>query len=285
MKTKEQLKKAWTIYEDFILNVPYSSVSQLYKYLENMDVPMNLGVPCALQSFDLGVRFKNNGFKYWYIRDNRHGAVIVEIENVKYYFDPYLLHSEIIDISKIDGMGFVSFNAYPVRMSSDKKQIPSMLKVRYDSKNARLISIYNQFEPGENKYKLSRKFRFDMNFRAWNFPPPEEVIPLFFHPEQTTISMRVLCKSDRKLYNIIYPICWYHGDKKQDPQNIKLKLNDGEVIDFSSPRFKFYISKIATNVGVSDKELIDFIMGGVFTYEKHSPSKINFHKYELELSE
>jgi hypothetical protein len=111
-------------------------------------------------------------------------------------------------------------------------------------------------------------------------PPPSKIIPYFFHPEQTTLSIRVLCKSDSKMYQLVYPICWYFRSGMHSSANIFIKLNSGETITSSRSDYRFFLQKIADNIGLTKNDIIDFIMGGVSLYEKFAPKEIKFQKYK-----
>lgn len=278
--SKLDLKVAWNIYKDILYHVPYNSISQLYIYLKKIDVPLSFGLPCALQLKELTRRFNEAGFSYTGHVNHRHGTIIVPIEGREYLFDPYLLHSEPVCLSSLEDNKHYSFKAFPYRKDKEGRTIPSQFRLQVSRKNETLNTRYAQFQVENDKFLLVRRFRFDLSQTVMKLPSPSKIIPYFFHPEQTTLSIRVLCKSDSKMYQLIYPICWYFRSGMHSPTNIFIKLNSGETITSSRSDYRFFLQKIADNIGLSKNDIIDFIMGGVSLYEKFAPKEIKFQKYK-----
>jgi hypothetical protein len=277
---KLDLSVAWNIYKSILYSIPYNSISQLYIYLKEINVPHNFGLPCVLQLNELVSRLVNAGFSYTGYLNHRHASIIVPIGGKEYLFDPYLLHSEPVCLSSLKENQYYNFKAFPYRKDKEGRTIPSQFRVQVSRKNETLNTRYAQFQSDDDKFLLIRRFRFDLGQTVMSLPPPSEIIPLFFHPEQTTLSIRVLCKSDSKVYQLIYPICWYFRSGMHSPVNIFLKLNSGEVITSSRSDYKFYFQKIADNTGLTKNDIIDFIMGGISIYEEYAPKEINFQNYK-----
>ncbi len=273
-------KVAWDIYKELLYHVPYNSITHLYQYLDNEEIPLNYGLPCVLQLDELVNRFAKAGFSYVRYADLRHTTIIVPIEGKEYLFDPYLLHSEPICLTPLKDEKYYHFKAFPYRKNLGNRTVPSQFRFQIDRKKRLMNSRYAQFQVKDNKFMQIRRFRFSLNHTLEKLPPASEMIPLFFHPEQTTLSIRVLCKSDSKIYQIIYPLCWYFRSGMHSPSNILIKLNDGETISSSSAHFQFFLEKIAWNIELTKKDIIDFIMGGIHIYEKHAPKVVEFHKYK-----
>lgn len=274
------LKIAWNIYKYILYHVPYNSISQLYLYLKKEEVPLNYGLPCALQLNELVTRLSNAGFSYTGYIDLRHATIVVPINGKEYLFDPYLLHSEPVCLTSLEDDKYYHFKAFPYRKDKEARTVPSQFRIQICREKGTMNTRYAQFQVKDDKFLQIRRFRFDKDRTIMKLPSPSELVPHFFHPEQTTLSFRVLCKSDSKLYQIIYPICWYFRSGMHSPLNILIKLNDGETITSSATEYKFFLQKIADNLGLTKKDIIDFIMGGVDIYEKHAPEHIEFHNYK-----
>jgi hypothetical protein len=274
------LNEAWNIYKELLYNIPYNSVTHLYIYLAGKKVPSNYGMPCVLQLDELMRRFTKAGFSYTIYVDQRHATIVVPIEGELYLFDPYLLHSEPVCLSKCEDGKYYSFEAFPYRIDKEGRKISSQYRVQINRQDALLKTKYAQYQEKDDKFLSIRSFRFDMKTPIPGLPKAEVMVPQFFHPEQTTLSCRVLCKSDSKIYQVIYPICWYFRSGMHNKSNLLIKLNNGEMINPSSPRFQFYLEKVAFNMDLTQGDIIDFILEGVNVYEKYAPEMVNFYNYK-----
>jgi hypothetical protein len=115
-----------------------------------------------------------------------------------YLFDPYVLHESVIDASKIltRGIGEV-FNAYP------KENAYNFLKVT-PLNATKLLLEKHRFNTKTQEYGITQ-FHLDTRLLQDQRIPIKTPL-IAYHPEQTTLSIRILDKNSGQLTHVIYPV-------------------------------------------------------------------------------
>lgn len=272
----------------YLLDVPYTSISQFYRFFKQENMDETFGVSCVWQTYGLGTRLREKGIdNIRYLYDGRHVVLICEAEGEAYLFDPYLLHTSPIflgtecDMAKSATMQCESF-AYPYRKSSQQGYRPSKLQVTNTQGGDHYRLTYKRFSPTRGHYVASRVFNLSNDKKAPETPPSTDmVIPLLHHGEQNNLSIRVVHSKEHQTYELIYPIALYHK-KPIIAENLILKDNNGHVIPWSDTAHKNHcLKKIAETLNVAALDLVDFVLGGVAIYEETAPCDIEYAKYTI----
>lgn len=270
------LKKALN---DLLIEMPYNSISHLYQYFTSTTPDSRFGAACAWQTIELANRLKSLGAEeLFFVRDHRHGALITACHGRLFLLDPYLMHIEPISLSKLfqSKLG-LEFIAYPMcQIRGISKQV-SILHARFYAKRGVLSLKYKRLNLLTEEYQISHKFKFNLNQRLITRPSDDEIIHLFFDPEQNNLSIRAINPIDKRVSQLIYPICLYHGDNLISEKRLVLKTNEGAIIKHQNKAvFENEVNKMCIGLRCSREELISFILGGVEIYEKHAPSRIAY---------
>lgn len=272
----------------FLVEVPYTSVSQFYQFFGSRKADDRYGVSCVWQAYMLGTRLKQKKIgEISYYVDGRHVALICRSDNQQYLIDPYLLHTDPLEIKR--GLSpespdstRSSAHAYPFRHENNANCKPSKLAATYyaDSNSVRLT--YTKFSQSKNHYVISRTFNMDLNRNISDLPPPEQiVIPLLHHQEQNNLSIRIVHKQDHHIYELIYPIALYHN-KPVDEANLVARDNNGKMHTFGeTEQFHSILTNMSASLECSQKELTDFVLEGVEIYERNAPDVIPYSPFTI----
>lgn len=267
--------KITAIYEETLFDFPYNSFASVYGVL-GFKSPEKLGGNCADQAERVHRHLKTfldssqQPYQLGYLLDQRHHATLLHLNGHSYLFDPYVLHESVIDASKIlsSGIGEI-FNAYP------KENVYNFLKVT-PLNATKLLLEKHRFNAKINQYGITQ-FWLDTGL------PQDQRIPvttdiIAYHPEQTTLSIRILDKNSGQLTHVIYPVAQLFDQRSVDKKYLQIKLNDGSSItDPQTLDFINTFQQISQTLNSSPSELLDYMMHGVELYFKYAPKKINFN--------
>jgi hypothetical protein len=276
----EQLR---SIYREVLLTTPYNSVSQHYEFLAHELPDPRFGATCCYQSVKVGTVLKSHGYRdVFYLRDHRHALAICQIGAESYLFDPYLLHTDPINLTEVaDHPDGKAYSAYPFRVTTAGEVKPSRLRVRYDPKKKVVSEEYFRYSLSRGKYTLSRYFKMRLDQPVYELPPAADIVPLLFHPEQNNLSIRVVIPAEKAVTDLIYPICYHHGDPFISAARLIIRDNAGGIIPTTDrQRFSHELSRMAEAAGVLPGELTAFILRGVAIYEEHAPKQIPYAAFE-----
>ena len=275
--------------EDIVLRVPYNSISQFYTYFGGTPADARFGLSCVWQSFELGRRLVQAGFeKVRYFVSGRHIALICETDEGEFLLDPYLLHTEPVQLNRAscsskEATYQVSVEAYPYRQSNDDLLSPSQLQVSWNQNTGTIHLEYLRFSVSKNCYIKSRYFKLDLAHPLENVPLPADIIrPLLFHHEQNNLSIRVVDGEDNSMSELLYPIALYHGDNEISVDRLVVRNNQGEMFSYNDQeQFVQITSKIARTLDTSEESLFTFVLDGVEIYERFAPAKIDYIPFQL----
>lgn len=273
--------------KSFLIDVPYTSISQFYEYYENQHVDSRFGVSCVFQSYAFGKLLESKGIcDVSYYVDGRHVALLCSAEGETFLIDPYLLHTSPIEIrpkainDHSDTIRSESY-AYPYRKQKNNNK-PSKLSANYYPEFNKVRLTYKKYSPCKEHYVISRMFTLDLNCTISSSPPSIDVVkPLLHHGEQNNLSIRMLHRKEHLMYELIYPIALYHS-QAIDEGYLIARNNNGQLItteDKSS--FKSIINRMTESLECSESTLISFVLGGVAIYEKHAPKHIEYATLQM----
>ncbi len=265
---ESKMRDIWALYKELLYQIPQSNINSLYYLYSDDDLPLNFGQSQYRLSLYFVEKLRNIGVVCRLVCNDKGTAIIVEDCGSHYYFDFSAYHVEKINLSEIDNAGLTDFKAFPVRDSLSEGRLFSKLCLDYNSIEGLLIKDYFSYsnEKGEYISNCSNQFTF------CNFPCSESACTesdLLIKADLKYLFLRVLCASDSKIYTLLYPISY--RDKNSRKDCLQLVLNDGKIVTNKDLEFRFFIGKIASNLGVSKEELFNFIFKGVSLYENYSP--------------
>jgi hypothetical protein len=272
----------------FLVEVPYTSVSQFYQFLGNRNADERYGVSCVWQAYMLGERLKQKKIgQISYYVDGRHVALICRSGNQQYLIDPYLLHTDPLEIKpnavpESQDSNRSSAHAYPFRSEDNANYKPSKLAATYCANSNSVRLTYTKYSRSKNHYVISRAFNMDLNRNISDSPPPEQiVVPLLHHQEQNNLSIRIVHKHDHRIYELIYPIALHHN-KPVDEVHLVARDNDGKMHTFGeTDQFRSILTNMSASLECSPKELTNFVLEGVEIYERHAPEVIHYSPFTI----
>lgn len=265
---------------DFLIDVPYNSISQFYRIFENQVPPQRFGTSCVWQSYLLGDRIRSSlkDCQLTYLHDGRHIALTCATRSRIFLLDPYLLHKDAIELPVEDGEQSES-RAYPDRKDAAGNDHPGRLLVRRDANTLKLI--YSRFSPTRLHPFIARAFHLDMADQAPQDPPEGEFIkPLLYHGEQNNLSIRMVLRESRDMAELIYPISVLHRQPVQKA-NLLTRDNQGRFMSPTDPGHNTLLCRMSESLGCTTGELEDFVLEGVRIYERHAPKEIDYAPYKM----
>jgi hypothetical protein len=270
------------IHQSVLHGTPYNSISQFYEYYAGTTPDAKFGSSCGFQALEVGRRLRLEGVEsVRFLVDGRHAATVCEHEGRTYLFDPYLLHLEPIDLTAIAESGTsLELSAYPFVELADGSRKPSLLRARY-SRSAATVSLeYLRPDPSTGRYQLSRYFRLSLASAITEAPSADAIRSMLYHAEQNNLSVRVIDPEDGTIRDLVYPICYYHGDPEILASRLLVRRSDGAIIEaHDRKRFDGEVARMASTIGVSVDELLAFVLDGVAIYERHAPETIPYAPY------
>ena len=262
VSVEKQLER---IYRRVINKIPYNMATPFLLNYTNIKPKESFGYPCNWMSEKIGKQLEKKGLcDIYYLRDTRHYLLIGKCEGEEYLFEPYLLAAKPIKIQKQ-----AKEEAYPY----SKK--PGYIRIK-TTKN-KLIMNKGRFNPQKNKY-AEYHFEFNRNKKEYKIPPmvSDIIRKWIYHPEQTSISIRPLFLKQKKVLHLVYPIKREHG-KPVKEENLYIKTNDSEKIEYGEKGYKKHLNQIAKKVKMKPKELTYYLLEAARQYEKHSAKKIKYY--------
>lgn len=273
--------------KSFLLDVPYTSVTQFHEFLGNQTIPQNFGVSCVWQAYLLGERLVEKGFAdIRYLYDGRHVALIAEADGMQFLLDPYLLHTSPLFLdwkpAQARSEKTVESYAYPYRKVDGVGYKPSKLQVTQMDAADKLRLTYKRFSPSRGHYVAARVFNMSMSRLAPDTPPtPDIVKPLLHHGEQNNLSIRIVHRKDHCLYELVYPIALHHLDEVH-AEHLLFRDNNGRLYPWSDKEIRAtFLKRMAESIGATPSGIVDFVLEGARIYEAHAPVDIAYAPFTL----
>ncbi len=253
------------------LKMPYCSVTPVYLVAGECPPP-EVGDNCIAQAAKVADILEVKGALHRsFVHEGRHHAVVCECNNDLYYFDPYLMHAEPINLTSIykSKSGKRSFDAYPSIADKHGAIRKGHLVVRFDQN----VSCFNvekfRFDYVTDEYHVAR-FSFDLGKKKVQRPPGNDY-DIAFASEQTSLSLRLLNQDNGSVNHIVYPIAETHPFQLIDKRKIYIKNRIGLILNWGEVGYTEELNEMALQVGLAGSDIEDFIMHGVSLYEKLAP--------------
>lgn len=271
-----QLQKVNNTYQN-VINIPYSTVPMVYRLAHEKHLLKYKDTSCLGLSEILKSRLNKQGFKdIFFIRSNRHHALILKNNNEVYLLDPYLLHKEPINLTKIldSKQKKEKFEAYPLITTPSGEIKPSYLTVRCQDPN--IFSVEKgRYNCDLAKYQVT-KFSFNIQNAVRNLGRLD-MKKLLYDPEQTSLSIRFLDKANMTLTHLVYPINKAFPDKIIDKKLLFVKTNEGKIFNYNDKNFDENLEKMSNQLECTTESLIDFMIQGVKDYFREAPAQLKFY--------
>lgn len=258
------------------LLLPYCSVTPVFQ-VAGKTVPKAFGDNCIGQAEEVALELqKFSSIEPLYVREGRHHAVIWTEDGQTFFFDPYLLHQEPInlDVIRLSPEQRQRFAAYPFVEDRHGEMRTGYLEIIFEFDPQMFCVKKGRFDPERDSYDVTT-FSFDLGSRTpYRTAPGDSEIA--FAQEQTTLSIRTLDKQTGGVMHLVYPISKTHPQGIVDSQLLYIKTNIGAVLQNGSSEYGMALKEIADFVGHSPDALESFVMDGVSLYEKHAPREIAY---------
>ncbi|MCG8673527.1 MAG: hypothetical protein MI867_29335 [Pseudomonadales bacterium] len=274
--------------KNFLVEVPYNSISQFYKAFNKQETDKRFGVSCVWQSYELGRRLTEKGIcDVSYYVDGRHIALVCSTDEEEYLIDPYLLHTTPIEIYRrfdldTDNPITRESYAYPYRKTGKSKYKPAKVVTKYYPSSNEISLTYKRFSPSKEHYVPSRLFRLKLDNEFSTTPPDvNDFRHLLHHGEQNNLSIRIVHRKDYRMYELIYPVALHHRQPISE-NNLIARDNNGRMLrNDNSEAYAHLVRKLSDSIQCSSEELISFVLGGVEIYEEHAPDLIKHANFYI----
>ncbi|MFD9631667.1 hypothetical protein [Streptomyces violascens] len=271
------------VLDEVLVSFPYNSGSQLHEYFGPGPVPRAFGGSCAWQSFEAGrLVSEMAGRSVTYRIDGRHVAVVHHDADGITVLDPYLLHTRPLRLDRADaraGVVELAADAYPHRVRADGSPAPSGVRVRWRLDDDSIRLNYLRFSPRRGHNVISRSFLLHADQVLTSVPPdPDRVRPQLLHPEQHSVSVRVLHPASRQLAELVLPLATSDLTMHQ----LVAKNNQGQVSRHGTAEFGRDSELVADAISVHPTDVYEFLLEAAALHRAAAPAGLELADYCLE---
>ncbi|MFF6788769.1 hypothetical protein ACFY9C_06820 [Streptomyces filamentosus] len=275
------------VLDELLTGYPYNSATQLHEYFGGRTVPRPYGASCAWQSFEAGrLVAERTGAAVEHPADGRHVAALFPDADGLTVLDPYLLHRLPLRLDRAaaeDGVVRRTVDAYPLRVRADGSPAPSRVRATWRLDDDAVRLDYLRHSPRRGHNVLSRSFTLRPATRMAQVPPPaEEVRPLLLHPEQHSVSVRVVHPGERLMGEVVLPLAGRPTGVRGDAALMIGKDNQGAVSRPGSAAFGRTADLVADAVGVPYEELAGFLLEAAALHRAAAPASLALAAYPVE---
>ncbi|MFF3174643.1 hypothetical protein ACFVQ0_18725 [Streptomyces sp. NPDC057900] len=270
---------------ELLTSYPYNSASQLHEYFGDGPLPSAYGGSCAWQSFEAGRGVAERvGVEAEYRVDGRHVAAVYRDADGITILDPYLMHCLPLRLERadaVDGDVSLTVEAYPFRVRGDGSAAPSSVRVRWRLGDDSVRLNYLRFSPRRGHRVISRSFLMRPDRVLAEVPPDAGwVRPQLLHPEQHSVSVRVLHPGTRQLAELVMPLAG--RPLRGDSRSLISKDNQGAVARQGSREFDRDREVVADAVGVPGREIEEVLFKAAELHRAAAPDGLALAEYSLE---
>ncbi|KOU35896.1 hypothetical protein [Streptomyces sp. WM6378] len=271
------------VLDEVLVSFPYNSGSQLHEYFGTGRVPRAFGGSCVWQSFETGCLVSDMaGRSVTYRIDGRHVAVVHRHADGITVLDPYLLHVHPLRLDRADaraGVVDLAADAYPYRARADGSPAPSGVRVRWRLDDDSIRLNYLRFSPRRGHNVISRSFLLRTDRLLTTVPPaPDWIRPRLLHPEQHSVSVRVLHPTSRRLAELVLPLAAPDLTTNQ----LISKNNQGEVSRHGTAGFGRDSELVADAISVHPTDVYEFLLEAAALHRAAAPAGLELADYCLE---
>ncbi|MEU6627698.1 hypothetical protein ABZ905_05315 [Streptomyces parvus] len=275
------------VLDEVLTTFPYNSASQFHEYFGSGPAPRGYGGSCAWQSFEAGrLVAERAGAEAEYWIDGRHVAAVYRDAGGMTLLDPYLLHCPPLRLERadaVDGEVRLAVDAYPFRIREDGSAAPSRVRVCWVPEDDSVRLDHLRFSPRRGHNVISRSFTLRRERQLTEVPPPAEwVRPQLLHPEQHSVSVRVVHPATRELAEIILPLAGRPTGVVSDTESMITKNNQGAVARHGARAFHRDSEVVADAVGSPRQDVVDFLLEAAALHLAAAPAGLETAAYSLE---
>jgi len=220
---------------------PYSSAAFYYVY-NGISPPDKLGTDCVGQAEILKQKLHELSITAKYIEDTivgRHRSLLCEVDCQQYYMSPYLLHQYPVPLNKATLLVLPTF---PVMQGQASKL--------FITKTDNILEVKKTWL---NSSRVDR-FCFDLNISTSMELTQQEWMRRLIHPEQKTISIRVLDPLNGEVLHYLINIENLNGAYVISSNGASYK---------QSEEFNRVLKRIAELTDSAPSEIEDYIFGAL----------------------
>ncbi|WP_030416139.1 hypothetical protein [Streptomyces sp. NRRL S-1448] len=275
------------VLDEVLVGVPYNSASQFHEYFGTRAAPPRFGQSCAWQSFTAGrLVAERSGITAEYPIDGRHVAAVYRRAEGLDILDPYLLHAEPLRLDRSaaeDGVVQLAVDAYPYRVRKDGSPAPSRVRATWTLDDDAVRLDYLRYSPRRGHNIASRSFVLRPESQLETVPPAADwVRPLLVHPEQHSVSVRVLHPVTRQMAELVLPLAGRPAGVAEDSLLMLTKDNQGAVATHGDARFRRDLEVVADAVGAPQDDVVAFLLEAAAIHRAAAPAGLVLAPYSLE---
>ncbi|WP_438291938.1 hypothetical protein [Streptomyces sp. HUAS TT7] len=170
-------------------------------------------------------------------------------------------------------------DAYPYRVRADGSPAPSRVCVRWRLDDDSIRLNYLRHSPRRGHNVISRSFLLRADQLLTSVPPdPDWVRPQLLHPEQHSLSVRVLHPASRQLAELVLPLTVRDLTTSQ----LISKNNQGEVSRHGSRNFDRDSELVADAISVHPTDVYAFLLEAAALHRAAAPAGLELADYCLE---
>ncbi|GAA4657925.1 hypothetical protein [Streptomyces youssoufiensis] len=272
--------------DEIVTRMPYNSATHYHEYHAARAVPAAFGASCAWQSFAAGsLVARRTGVRADYLADGRHVAAVYRTPERVTVLDPYLLHRAPLRLERaaaVDGRVRVTVAAYPLRERADGTPAPSLVTAVWSLADGAVRLAYARYSPRRGTHVLARSFTLRPHARLSRVPPPPERIRAWLqHPEQLSVSFRVVHPLTHRMAELILPLA-PAGGAPVTRAALLSRDNQGAVSPYGSPGFRRDAAVVADAVGAPVAELAAFLLEAAALRRAAAPGRPALAAYGAE---
>jgi hypothetical protein len=177
-----------------LLHMPYSSATPYRREFETgFSIDHRYGDVCVFQTFAAAEEIaRRTGVYPKFIRDDRHIGAVYDLEGFYVIIDPYLSHLTpvIVSTHEVAPQKTVAVPAAPTAYTPSAK--PGVFSANYDESLGSIEIEQHVWSVSKREYFTYRKFCLDLSSEVSKDLSGINVKALLFHPEQKSVSIRVV---------------------------------------------------------------------------------------------
>lgn len=268
--------------------VPYNSATEYLHWYNKSEPDPRHGVACIYQTLYAAERATALGApEAAILQDMRHIAAVFEDGGEVVVLDPYLLHLTPIRFPADEvrrGHSSVVADAAPVRRDRRGVEHPARLAAVYQAteRGYRIRLSYSRYSVEADSYVLKRHFTLRSENRFVYADFSSDMLGLLTHPEQNSVSIRVLVAGTAVTAEAIIPLKEF-AEHHFSAADIWLRSGQGVASRNGADTHAAMVwSDIERTTGLRRADVEDHLVSAAQVYQKIADHRTSLPDYALQ---